>query len=179
MKNAILRPFTSLTGQIYLFFILIFCIAFTIAVILPSFDSRNYSLIESRELNDYNSIVFSIMEKMSSTDVLNIKNTDNFLEKKYNLNFAFINSDDVIFSKNYEDLVNLRDFIYHSNSPLIPQKNQFDDSQIIGPFQIKLNNNANDLDKLDTYRIYFIKPIKPLSPIIQAFFDKPALMLII
>ena len=58
MKNAILRPFTSLTGQIYLFFILIFCIAFTIAVILPSFDSRNYSLIESRELNDYNSIDF-------------------------------------------------------------------------------------------------------------------------
>lgn len=179
MKNAILRPFTSLTGQIYLFFILIFCIAFTIAVILPSFDSRNYSLIESRELNDYNSIVFSIMEKMSSTDVLNIKNTDNFLEKKYNLNFAFINNNDVIFSKNYEDLVNLRDFIYHSNSPLIPQKKQFDDTQIIGPFQIKLDNSANNLDKLDTYRIYFIKPTKPLSPIIQAFFDKPVLMLII
>ncbi|MFC0309311.1 envelope stress sensor histidine kinase CpxA [Gallibacterium trehalosifermentans] len=176
MKRKLFKPFSTLTGQIYLFFILIFCISFIIAIILPSFDSRNYSTLQEQEVNIYNNIIFSMIEKMDDSNSFHLQSQIEALAKEKHLRFALVNQAGKIMSVNYQDYTNLKEFIIHSDNPLFPQKKQFDTSEIIGPFLIKLSYEG---EKSTTYYSYFIKKVPPTHPVIKVFFDKPLIMLLI
>ncbi|MFC0322340.1 envelope stress sensor histidine kinase CpxA [Gallibacterium melopsittaci] len=176
MKIKLFKPFSTLTGQIYLYFILIFCISFIIAVILPSLDSRNYTIIKDKEVNFYNNIIFSMMERMDDNDIFHLQSQVEYLEKEKHLRFALVNQSGKILNVNYQDYANLKEFIFRSNNPLFPQKKQFDSSEILGPFLIKFSYEGQ---KPSTYYTYFIKSVPPTHPLIKEFFDNSLLMLLV
>lgn len=176
MKKRISKPFTSLTGQIYLFFILVFCISFIIAVILPSLDARNYTIISDKEVNFYNKVIFSMMEKMDNNNTFHLQEQVEFIEKEKHLRFALVNQSGKILNVNYQDYSNLKEFTHRSNNPLYPQKKQFDNKEIIGPFIINLSYNS---EKTTPYYTYFIKNVPPTHPLIRKFFDNYLLMLLV
>lgn len=176
MKKRISKPFTSLTGQIYLFFILVFCISFIIAVILPSLDARNYTIISDKEVNFYNNVIFSMMAKMDNNNTFHLQKQVEFIEREKNLRFALVNQSGKILNVNYQDYTNLKEFTHRSNNPLYPQKKQFDNKEIIGPFIINLSYNG---EKTTPYYTYFIKNVPPTHPLITKFFDNYLLMLLV
>ncbi|OBX07996.1 histidine kinase [Gallibacterium salpingitidis] len=176
MKKSIIKLFSSLTGQIYLFFILVFCISFIIVVFLPSFDARNYSILNDKEINYYNNIVFAMMEKTDANNIFELQSQVEFIEKEKKLRFALVNQAGKILNVNYQDYTNIKEFISRSNNPLYPQEKQFDNSEIVGPFLIKLSDGS---DKLSIYYVYFIKNVPPTHPFIKKFFDNYLIMLLV
>ncbi|OBX04186.1 histidine kinase [Gallibacterium genomosp. 3] len=176
MKKRISKPFTSLTGQIYLFFILIFCISFTIAAILPSFDARKYSTLDDEEIKFYQEIIFSMTEKTKLEGVFRIQKQVEFVEKEKHLRFAIVSKTRKILNVNSQDHQNLKEFFSRSHNPLYPQKKQFNNSEFIGPFIINLSHNK---ENLPSYYIYFIENIPPIHPFIKEFFDNYLLMLLV
>ena len=177
MKKTITRPFYSLTGQIYFFFILIFCISFLIAVVLPSFDARNYATLKDKELDYYNNIVFSMMKKTDANTIFQLNSKIDFIKnEKQPMRFALISQSGDILDADYQDYNNIKEFITRSYNPLYPHKKQFEYSEVSGPFLIKLSDRT---DRLITYYIYFIKNISPTHPLIKIFFDNYFMMLLV
>lgn len=180
-RTFLRRRFNSLTGRIFLFFWLAFCILLALISLLPTFDARIYSDLDDDETKLYQGEMIYMMQTNQLDKIVEDNGCDRSWDKndfmkasEFRIFPILVNKYRTILGVCNQEFDELSEFVNQATNPLEPQKKRFDNREVVGPFFIHLEQGTNQ-----SYLTYFIRRVEPQKEFVNLLFDNPALLIIL
>ncbi|MCK3657762.1 hypothetical protein A4G18_03315 [Pasteurellaceae bacterium Pebbles2] len=164
----------SLPVKIFALFWLTFVLLLVLAFFIPQLDTRLYSELKPNEVRGYHQEIVNAIRTNQFSRLLVAP--DIYIEEKGNVSRPVLvdNESNVIGAK--PDEINLvRNFMEGADDSMQPLRKSFNNVSISGPFDIHLNNDELQV----AYKIYFISYVNPQKELVNYFFDRPLLLLLV